>query len=51
MKHMVRLYQAGKLKDEFEQKYGSQMREYLQKHGVVSNDPSVKNFLRYKGII
>lgn len=44
MKHMVRLYQTGKLKDEFEHKYGSQMREFLIEQGVVSNDPSVKNF-------
>ncbi len=51
MKHMVRLYQTGKLKDEFEHKYGSQMREFLIEQGVVSNDPSVKNFLKYKGII
>ncbi len=51
MKHMVNLYKSGKLREEFEKKYGDKMREFLMEQGVVSIDPSVRNFLKYKGII
>lgn len=51
MKHMVRLYQQGKLREEFDKKYGPQMRAFLMENGVVSVDPSIYNFLKYKKII
>ena len=51
MKHMVALYQNGKLRDEYDRKYGTEMREFLIENGVVTRDLSVSDFMRYQGII
>ena len=50
MKAMVRMYQAGRLREEFDKKFGPNMRDFLIAQGVVTVDPSVPNFLRYKGL-
>ena len=51
LKHMVALYQNGKLRDEYDRKYGTEMREFLIENGVVTRDLSVSDFMRYQGII
>ena len=51
MKNMVNLYNQGKLRKVFDEKYGEKMREFLIREGVVTRDLSVRNFLKYKGII
>jgi len=51
LKAMVRIYQAGKLREVFDKKYGLEAREFLLKQGVVTIDPSVPNFLKYKKLI
>lgn len=51
MKRMVHLYQDGKLREEFEKKYGNNMRNFLIENGVVTIDPSVRNFLIDRHII
>ncbi len=51
MKDMVNLFKQGKLREEFEKKYGKNTRDFLMKNGVVTVDPSVVNFLEYKKII
>lgn len=51
MKHMVNLYQEGRLRDEFERRYGKQVRQLLIDQGVITNDPSVYNFLVYKKLV
>lgn len=51
MKHMVNIYKEGKLDYFFESKYGQKMLNFLLDNGVVSRDPSIKNFLEYKQII
>ena len=50
MKEMVNRYKTGKLKEDFERKFGKNMLNFLLDHGVVTKDLSVKNFLVYKGI-
>lgn len=51
LKEMVRLYDSGKLREDYDAKYGEKMREFLIREGVVTRDLSVRNFLKYKGII
>ncbi len=51
MKAMVRLYQQGKLREAFDNRYGDSIRTFLVQEGVVTCDPSVKNFLEEKGIL
>lgn len=51
MKNMVRIYQEGRLREEFEKLYGPEVRDFLIEQGVVTIDPSVPNFLRYKGLL
>lgn len=51
MKNLVSLYKQGKLRQEFDKQYGSEVLDFLINHGVVAKDPSVKNFLHYKNII
>ena len=50
MKNMVRLYEAGKLRKEYDKKYGKKMRDFLIENGVVSRDLSVSDFMRNRGI-
>lgn len=51
IKRLIELYQQGKLEDEYDEQYGDDMRNFLIENGVVSHDPSVLNFMLYKGIL
>ena len=51
MKYMVNLYKTGKLREEYDRKFGEKMRNFLIEHGVVVIDPSIRNFLVHRGII
>lgn len=50
MKKLIELYQNGNLRKDYDAKYGKKMKNFLMKNGVVTIDPSVANFLQYKGI-
>ncbi len=51
LKRSLKLYNQGKLRDDYENKYGEKRRKALISQGVVSIDLSVYNFLKLKGII
>lgn len=51
MKHMVQLYEQGLLKEDYERRFSAQVKACLIAAGVVTNDPSVKNFMVKEGII
>lgn len=51
MKTMIKLYQQGKLKENYEAQFGTKMKDFLLKEGVIAIDKSVSNFLKWKGII
>ncbi len=50
MKHMVKLFESGQLRKEYDKKFGKKMRDFLIEQGVVSRDLSVSDFMRNKGI-
>lgn len=51
MKKLIELYQNGNLRKDYDSKYGKEMKEFLTKNGVVTIDPSVANFIKYKGYL
>lgn len=51
MKTMISLYKQGKLRENYETQFGTAMKEFLVKEGVIAIDKSVSNFLKWKGII
>lgn len=51
MHRWVRSYQEGKLLEEYNKKFGKEIFELALSHGVVTLDPSVYNFMKYKNII
>ena len=51
IKRLVNIYNEGKLLEEYESKYNEKIRNFLMQNGVVTIDPSVYNFMMYKGII
>lgn len=51
LKHMVALYNDGKLRADYDAKFGKDMRDFLIEQGVVSRDLSVSDFLHNKGIL
>lgn len=51
MKIMIKLYQQGKLRENYEAQFGTKMKDFLLKEGVIAIDKSVSNFLKWKGII
>ena len=51
MKDMIQMYKKGTLKENYENYFGNEMREFLIKQGVVTIDKSVSNYLKWKGII
>ena len=50
-RNMIKLYEEGKLKEEFDKEYGEDIKNILIKEGVLCIDKSLSNFLKYKGII
>ncbi len=50
MQEMITLYKEGKLRKTFDEKYGTSVLTFLEEKGVVTLDPSVSNFLKYKNI-
>jgi hypothetical protein len=50
MLQMIEMYKSGKLRENYEQRYGENIRNFLIQEGAVSIDKSVSNFLRYKNI-
>jgi len=49
--NMIKLFKNKRLKNDYYDKlFGSEMREFLIKEGVVSIDKSVSNFIKWKGI-
>lgn len=52
-KRMVSLYEQGEeaLRADYERRFGLKMREKLLELGVIAKDPSVQNFMQYKGIL
>ena len=50
-RNMIKLYEEGKLKAEFDKEYGEDIKNILLKEGVLCIDKSLSNFLKYKGII
>lgn len=50
-RNMIKLYEEGKLKDEFDKEYGEEIKNVLIREGVLCIDKSLSNFLKYKGII
>ena len=51
MKHMIELYNQNKLRENYDNYFGIEMRNFLIEQGVVSIDKSVSNFLKWKGIV
>lgn len=51
IKYMIKLYDEGKLREDYEKKYGKEMQKFLLENGVVTKDPSVVNFMKYKGLL
>lgn len=51
LKRILDLYKQGKLKEDFENKYGETRRKFLIEQGAVSIDLSVYNFMKWKGLI
>jgi len=51
LKEMVDIYKEGKLREIYDEKYNDDIRDFLIDNGVVTRDPSVLNFLKYKGIL
>lgn len=46
MKEYIELYKSGKLKEDYDNKYGKEMLDFLLNEGVVVIDKSVSNFLK-----
>ncbi len=51
MLKMIKLYQEGRLREDYEAKYGKERLAALLEHGYVTKDPSVYLFMKYKGLI
>lgn len=51
MKEMVALYERGGLRADYDRRFGPRMRRRLLDLGVISFDPSVRNFMRWKGLL
>lgn len=51
LKRNLELYKQGKLKEDYENKYGETRRNFLIEQGAISIDLSVYNFLKWKGFI
>lgn len=50
MKHMIELYKQNKLRENYDNYFGEEMRNFLIEQGVVSIDKSVANFIKWKEI-
>lgn len=50
MKAIITEYKNGSLRQNYEAKYGKQMRNFLSKQGIVVIDKSVSNFLKFANI-
>lgn len=51
IKALIKLYENGKLRENYVSIYNKEVRNFLIEQGVVVIDPSVSNFLKYKKII
>jgi len=50
IKNLISVYKSGKSGEDYDMRYGTGMRNFLMEQGVVTIDPSVRNFLKYKNI-
>lgn len=51
IKQMIEVYNAGKLRERFDEYYGEEIRNQLINFGLVAIDNSVHNFMEWKGLI
>jgi len=51
LKRMVALYEEGRLREDYDRRYGAAKLQRLIELGAVTCDPSVKNFMALEGLI
>ena len=51
MKKMIAIYERGELRGDYERRFGANMKQRLLDLGVLVFDPSVRNFMHWKGLL